>query len=145
MIIKRSYLSRGELQVQILPAKFWHRRDSLKECCLNHGCIWKISTRNWWYRSIKIIFWCLLNIWTYMAITGSTSHGSGTSMFIVSVFDSGIFAKKALGPCTEWSVLLKSSYRSSGYALLKVINVTILIIRYMLPYHRWKNKSVEVF
>jgi hypothetical protein len=36
-----------------------------------------------------------------MAITGSTSHGSGTSMFIVSVFDSGIFAKKALGPCTE--------------------------------------------
>ena len=31
-----------------------------------------------------------------MAITGSTSHGSGTSMFIVSVFDSGIFAKKDL-------------------------------------------------
>lgn len=35
---------------------------------------------------------------TYTAITGSTSHGSGTSRFIVRVLDNGILAKNALGP-----------------------------------------------
>ena len=39
-----------------------------------------------------------LNDETHTAITGSTSHGSGTSRFIVSVLDSGMFAKKAFGP-----------------------------------------------
>jgi hypothetical protein len=46
---------------------------------------------------------------TYTAITGSTSQGSGTSRFMVRVFDNGIFAKNALGPFTVKSVLLKSS------------------------------------
>lgn len=36
----------------------------------------------------------------YTAITGSTSHGSGTSRFMVSVLDNGIFAKNAFGPFT---------------------------------------------
>ena len=53
-----------------------------------------------------------------MATTGSTSQGSGTSMFIVSVLDSGMFEKKAVGPCTEKSVLLKSSCISNGQASL---------------------------
>lgn len=48
---------------------------------------------------------------SYTAITGSTSHGSGTSRFMVRVLESGIFAKNALGPYTVESVLLKSSYR----------------------------------
>lgn len=46
---------------------------------------------------------------SYTATTGSTSHGSGTSRFMVRVLDSGILAKNALGPCTVKSVLLKSS------------------------------------
>ena len=37
---------------------------------------------------------------TYTAMTGSTSHVSGTSRFIVKVLDSGIFAKNAFGPFT---------------------------------------------
>lgn len=46
----------------------------------------------------------------YMAMTGSTSHVSGTSRFMVNVLDKGIFAKKALGPFTAKSEPLKSSW-----------------------------------
>lgn len=50
---------------------------------------------------------------TYTAITGSTSHGSGTSRFMVSVLDNGMLAKNAFGPLIEESILLKSSCKSN--------------------------------
>jgi len=46
---------------------------------------------------------------TYTAMTGSTSQGSGTSRFMVSVLDSGMLAKNAFGPLIEESAMLKSS------------------------------------
>jgi len=49
---------------------------------------------------------------TYTAITGSTSQGSGTSRFMVSVLDNGMLAKNAFGPLIEESALLKSSCKS---------------------------------
>lgn len=45
----------------------------------------------------------------YIARTGSTSQGSGTSRFMVRVLDNGMLAKNALGPFIISLVLLKSS------------------------------------
>jgi hypothetical protein len=45
----------------------------------------------------------------YIARTGSTSQGSGTSRFMVRVLDNGMLAKNAFGPFIISLVLLKSS------------------------------------
>jgi len=50
---------------------------------------------------------------TYTAMTGSTSQGSGTSRFMVSVLDNGMLAKNAFGPLIEESAMLKSSCKSN--------------------------------
>ena len=84
----------------------------------------------------------------YIAITGSTSHGSGTSRFIVKVLDKGILAKNALGPCTVWSVPLKSSCRimENIRRQIKWIWINIIRVRCMLPLtalHICNNSSME--
>lgn len=80
---------------------------------------------------------------TYIAITGSTSQGSGTSRFMVRVLDNGMLAKNAFGPFIEVSVLLKSSCKSNknlrnqtsnliwSYPRAKSVRYTIVGITYL--------------
>lgn len=83
----------------------------------------------------------------YMAITGSTSHGSGTSRFMVSVLDNGILAKNALGPLTVSSILLKSSCKNIGTSKGKGDKKKIQAMRFIkriLMYHCWHHISVVI-
>lgn len=50
-----------------------------------------------------------LKRFTYTATTGSTSHGSGTSRFIVRVREGGMLEKKAKGPAVKLPSEVKES------------------------------------